>query len=493
MTINWTPGLGSTGSVVVVRATYPIIAQPIQGVVYTGDPSFGAGTDLGGGSYVVYVGTGNSVTVNNLTPGTKYYVAVYSYGGATNSPTYNTTVSGATGNITVGTPQSITVAPPRVPLGGVGRPTVIVNYSGGFSAVAAGGSTFSSSNTNVIGIYPGSTVLSGMTNGSATITAVYTEGAITLSNTTVVSVTAPVYTDAFNVNHDYKTGGVTNTIWDGVYAQPGSIPGTTFVSDSAAAISAADANVSSNNTLTVTTFNVGWEFDQNDGFFLFKRISGDFQAAVHITTSLIDSATNALAIYNTPGLLARAYTGNGSPFAGGSESWVSWTRFDEFGSGTYARRTQGNATTQNGQPDLADGEYWLLMLRENGTNFSFYQRNLPTDPWRPSPNGVTYSIPAFAGQPMQVGIQACAFDSDTTATAQFDSFLLDVPRPALQITRSGGNIVVSWSETPAVLQVSTFLLPSSWQTVTAARTTNNGVISVTLPSTNSSSFFRLTQ
>jgi hypothetical protein len=80
MNINWTPGAGSTGSVVVVRAGIPVNAQPIAGTTYTGNAAFGAGSQLGGGNYVVYVGTGNTVTVTGLTPGTKYYVAVYSYG-----------------------------------------------------------------------------------------------------------------------------------------------------------------------------------------------------------------------------------------------------------------------------------------------------------------------------------------------------------------------------------------------------------------------------
>lgn len=498
MNINWTPGAGSTGSVVVVRAGTPVNAQPIAGTTYTGNAAFGAGSQLGGGNYVVYVGTGNTVSVTGLTPGTKYYVAVYSSGGPAGAPTYNTAVSGGVDSVTVGVPQSITLTVPgKLPRGGVARASVLVNYSGGFSAPANSGLSFGSSDTNIVNCYQGTALLSGMSNSTATITAIYTEGATSLTNTLAVTVNHPTYTDSFGVSHDYKTAGVAGTIWDGAYATPGSIPGTTYTSDPAASISVADANVSSNNVLTVTYLNVGWEDAQNDGFFLYKDIPGDFQVAVHIHTPLLDvteTATNIIANYNTLGLLARPYTGNGSPFVGGTnESWISWTRFDEFGIGTYARRTLNNGSLRNTQPGVNDGDLWLLMVRQNSTNFSFYQRKEVTDPWRPAPTGITYGVVGFAGQPMQVGIQACAFNSGVTATGQFDSFMLDTGLPRLNVAASGGNVVISWPESPATLQVSSTLTPPAWQNVTAVATTNSGVVSVSLPATNSASFFRLAQ
>lgn len=498
MNVNWTPGTGSTGSVVVVRAGSPVNAQPIAGVTYTGNAAFGSGSQLGGGNYVVYRGTGNSVTVTGLTPGTKYYVAVYSYGGATGAPTYNTTVAGGLGSVTVGVAQSITVTVPgKLPRGGLVRAGVTVNYSGGFSAPALTGLSFSSSNPSVVTNDQGAAVLTGLANGTATITAIYTEGSVSLTNTTAVTVNAPTYTDNFAASHDYKTAGVTGTIWDGVYAAPGSIPGSTYVSAPDAAVSVADANTTSNGVLTVTYLNVGWEGSQNDGFFLYKNIPGDFQMAVHIHTPLLDvseTATNVNAIYNTLGLLARPYVGSGSPFVGGTnESWVSWTRFDEFGIGTYARRTLNNGTQQNTQPGWNNNEFWLLMVRQNGTNFSFYQRKEVTDPWKPAPTGISYGVAEFAGQPMQVGIQACAFNSGVTATAQFDSFMLDTGLPKLSVSSAGNNVTVSWPLAPAVLQSSVSLAPVNWQNVTAPMSTNNGVVSVTVPKTGSTLFFRLAQ
>jgi len=499
MDINWTPGVGSTGSVVVVRASGPVSAQPIPGTTYTGNATFGAGSQLGYGNFVVYVGTGNSVTVTGLTPGTQYYVAVYSYGGLVGSPTYNTDVDGATGDITVGIPESISVVlPEKIPNGGIGRARVVVNYSGGYSTFTTTGLSFSSDDTNIVSSYTASSLLTGLSNGTATVTAIYTEGATSLTNSATATVAAPTYTDDFSASHNYLSGGVGGTIWDGMYTN-GSIPGTTYVSDGLANIAVADASISSNNTLTVTTLNVGWEGSQNDGFFLFKNVPGDFQVAVHVQNTLLEiteTATNVVAVYNTPGLLSRAYTGNGSPFVGGTnESWISWTRFSEFGIGTYARRTLSNGTLQSGQPSATDNDYWLLMRRTDGTNFSFFQRAQPTDPWKPCPNGTTYNVAAFLGQPMQVGIQACAFNSGVTATAQFDSFLLDVitPKPSLNVIQSGADVVVSWPEGPGTLQSTLSLLPANWQNVAATLVTNTGTVSVSLPATNSAAFFRLAQ
>ena len=64
--------------------------NPVQGITYTANSAFGtAGTLLGGaGEYVVYNGTGTSVTVTNLGANNlTYYVAVYEYSAG---PVYNT-------------------------------------------------------------------------------------------------------------------------------------------------------------------------------------------------------------------------------------------------------------------------------------------------------------------------------------------------------------------------------------------------------------------
>ena len=81
-TLNWTMGDGAN-ALVVMKANTSGIADPSDKSTYTADPGFGIGSNLGSDSYVVYKGTGTSVAVTNLSPGTRYYFAVYMYNGST--------------------------------------------------------------------------------------------------------------------------------------------------------------------------------------------------------------------------------------------------------------------------------------------------------------------------------------------------------------------------------------------------------------------------
>ena len=211
------------------------------------------------------------------------------------------------------------------------------------------------------------------------------------------------------------------------------VPNTDFVSDPAAQIFKADADISTNGLLTVATENVGWEYNQNDGFYLYKYVPADFQMAVHLVNFNAYSnelVTAGAANYDNPGLMARLFTSttNGVKGAGftvlsgatgvtNEEDWVSWTRFDQFGIGTYARAEVANAKILSStQPDIGSGQMWLLLVRQNYTNFYFYQKANKNDPWTPAPNGVTYNNAMYAGQGMQVGIISCAFDSGQEQT-----------------------------------------------------------------------------
>ena len=126
--------------------------------------------------------------------------------------------------------------------------------------------------------------------------------------------------------------------------------------------------------------------------------------------------------YNNPGILARAYNTNGSPYnintLNRGETWVSFTRFDLYAIGTYARYNLNNAVTRNtqsggfnGSGSTSDTNLWLLVVRQNMTNFLFFQCRSATYPWAPTPSDTTYSLSEFAGLPLQVGLLACGFDS----------------------------------------------------------------------------------
>ena len=100
LTANFTSGNGAK-RVVLARAGAAVNSNPVDGNTYSANAAFGSGAVLGSGNYVVYNGTGNSVAVTGLTPGTTYYFAVYEYndGGQAGAENYRTTTF-ATGNAT---------------------------------------------------------------------------------------------------------------------------------------------------------------------------------------------------------------------------------------------------------------------------------------------------------------------------------------------------------------------------------------------------------
>ncbi|MHC4882908.1 MAG: hypothetical protein ACYTCV_09955 [Planctomycetota bacterium] len=79
MTISWSRGSGD--SVIVLLKASSAAAAPTDWTQYTASSVFGSGDDLGDGTRVVYIGTGTSVPVTNLTPGTTYHAAVYEVAG----------------------------------------------------------------------------------------------------------------------------------------------------------------------------------------------------------------------------------------------------------------------------------------------------------------------------------------------------------------------------------------------------------------------------
>ena len=159
----------------------------------------------------------------------------------------------------------------------------------------------------------------------------------------------PGFIDNFTVNQDYLANGVVGTPWHGLYnPSPATnpVPSSPYVPLAGSGATIADANISSNNVLTIASSGDGWENAAAGGFFLFRYVPADFQMAIHVQSFDV-------AAFNQPGLLARAYSvdtnGNiGAPLgltvpnANGTndlgEYWVSFCRFDEFGIGRMAQR-----------------------------------------------------------------------------------------------------------------------------------------------------------
>lgn len=85
--ISWTNGDGDK-RIVVVRENDEIETFPLDGQSYAADPSFALGDDLGSNTFVVYNGSGTSVTVSDLTPGTTYQVRVFEYNESVSTGNY---------------------------------------------------------------------------------------------------------------------------------------------------------------------------------------------------------------------------------------------------------------------------------------------------------------------------------------------------------------------------------------------------------------------
>lgn len=507
MTFNWVAAdaLGNPiRSALVMRPGAPVTAQPTLSAAGfiggTGTPvNFGTGVNLGGNNWLVFA-TGNpaastnvSCTVKNLTPGVTYYAAVYTFVGSGGNKSFNSVLppTGATLSHQDGTLLSISTLPvPSIPLGGLQVLQVIGHFSGGATVNVSPFATITIANPSIVVTTNGA--LTGIGLGTTTGTVAYAG----FTNSFSATVRPPAFTDNFSANHDYLVSHVNGTSYDGVYLNQGDVPETTFAGTGTTL--GADANVSSNNCLTVTNASGEWENDGNDGFFLYRYVPGDFQVAVHITDYLITA-------YTFPGLGARAYsfgtngTDMGSPLELGTpvgnangEDWVSFTRFDEFGIGTYARLNISNIVQQSTQPNPNNGDNWILIIRQNGTNFNFYERASSTAPWRLTPLQTSYEVPQFANLPMQVGIEYAQYTGNP-AFAQYDSYMLDAPPPILTITEAGGGTVnVSWPAVPGYsLQFTVSLSPSSWQSAPAPVLTGLATYTVNMPASGSTRFFRL--
>ncbi|HRX69278.1 MAG TPA: T9SS type A sorting domain-containing protein, partial [Tenuifilaceae bacterium] len=85
LTISWTRGTPAGGDEVLVlaRKSGAVNSIPENGETYTSNTEFGNGSLIGADNYVVYTGTGTSVTVENLSGSTTYYFEIYEYTNST--------------------------------------------------------------------------------------------------------------------------------------------------------------------------------------------------------------------------------------------------------------------------------------------------------------------------------------------------------------------------------------------------------------------------
>ena len=258
LVLSWTPGAGSAGSVVVMRAGQPTSMQPNYGNTYTGSPIFGNGSNLGGSNFVVYAGSGSGVTVTNLTPGVRYYAAVYSYSGSGASTIYNLGDPPTADQVAPGIVQSVTLqVNSLIPIETSAQATVLANYVGGSILDVTTSATYASSATNVVTVSSNG-LLQALTYGSALIMVSY-QGKQDSNTVTVVN---PLTN---NLMHRYNFAGDASDLVGGAHGtlQGGAtIVGSEAVLDGASGYVELPPNLISNYTaltmeMWVTDFGSG--------------------------------------------------------------------------------------------------------------------------------------------------------------------------------------------------------------------------------------------
>lgn len=97
-TLSWTNGDGT--SRIVVASLSSVAGSPADLSAYTANPAFGAGSTIAAGEYVVYNGTGSTVTVAGLSATTTYYFKIFEYNGAGTCQNYLTSGTPVSGSVT---------------------------------------------------------------------------------------------------------------------------------------------------------------------------------------------------------------------------------------------------------------------------------------------------------------------------------------------------------------------------------------------------------
>lgn len=98
LTFSWQNGDGAS-RLVVVRPAQPVTSTPADATGYAASSRYGSGAALSSNEYVVYSGTGSTVTVSGLTVGQTYYAAVYEFNGSSCSAAYLTTDPAAASSV----------------------------------------------------------------------------------------------------------------------------------------------------------------------------------------------------------------------------------------------------------------------------------------------------------------------------------------------------------------------------------------------------------
>jgi regulation of enolase protein 1 (concanavalin A-like superfamily) len=225
--------------------------------------------------------------------------------------------------------------------------------------------------------------------------------------------------DNFNTSVDYLTAGVSGTIWDGIHNQ------------AAANVLNTTATVGE---LTIGTPSsaVGWDGGKANAPYLYKNVTGDFDASVQMTVGIHVN-------YTIAGLMVRLDPANSDGIAG--EDFVMINR-NWWGSdgGSFSLRSV-NDNVQSDSPQIRPVSAYVRLTR-TGNVFRGYTG---TDgiTWTPRAwTGTTFDLTrADLGGTVQLGLTQGAFLAGNVTSVQFDNFTL-IPEPSTALLGGLGLIAL---------------------------------------------------
>jgi regulation of enolase protein 1 (concanavalin A-like superfamily) len=236
---------------------------------------------------------------------------------------------------------------------------------------------------------------------------------------------AQTYTDNFDTYHDYSSGDVSGTMWDGILNPENLDPGSDTT----------DGVLHWRNT------GEGWENSNASGPVLYKLVPGDFDAEVYMP-----SIANIQ--WSDGGIIARL------PDNSAGENYVTVKAFAP--GGADGARWAVNGAGQN-QSLSALRPY--VRLQRRGTLFKFSTKANAADAWS---LGYTLDRPDMPGE-LQVGLWHGTF-SGNSADRQFDNFVLYLPvGPTLTSTPLSTNVFAGDSASFSVAATGIDPLAYQWK------------------------------
>ncbi|WP_276484598.1 T9SS type A sorting domain-containing protein [Paraflavitalea pollutisoli] len=126
---KWTAGDGEK-RIVVMKQGSAVTFVPSPGVSYAANTVFGAGTDLGGGQYIVHSSALNTVEVTGLQPAATYHYTIFEFNGT------GTLIRYLTSSVLNGTIATVAApaTPPATPITTPGATSMALNWTNGNGA-----------------------------------------------------------------------------------------------------------------------------------------------------------------------------------------------------------------------------------------------------------------------------------------------------------------------------------------------------------------------